>query len=81
MKSDRSYNDILEDVWVRLIPLQQTLLTSDLSLMKQKSRKSYLLKIEQDLNKGRKKDIYFTIILFAGFTLAVLIISLIDYLK
>ena len=81
MKSDRSYNDILKDIWVRLIPSQQTLLTSDLSLMKQEARKSYLLKVEQGLNKGRKKDIYFIITLCASFILAVLIISLIDYLK
>lgn len=74
MKNDRSYNDILKDIWVRLIPLQQTLLTSDLSLMKQKGRKSYLLKIEQDLNNSRKKDIYFIITLFAGFMLAVLVV-------
>lgn len=81
MKDDRSCNNILEDVWVRLTPLQKVSLAIEMFPMKQESRRKYLLKVEQDLNNSTKKDIYFIITLYAVVMLSVLSCSLINYLK
>ena len=74
MKNERSYYEILADVGARLVPLQSFFLFTDLNSIKPSQRTKYLLKVEQDLDNSRKKDIWFLITYCGAFMLIILVV-------